>query len=184
MNTPFHVGACALNALVLLGAACAPGHRQAASNPATSMPSMAGIAPEVQQDVMRLRDATARFHDLDTAVTAGYARDVEQCIAHPPHGAMGFHHVNRGYVDTRIEVERPEILTYERGADGRRVLTGAEFIIPYRLWPADSTPPTAFGQNLRHANDLRLWYLHVWVWKENPSGLFADWNPTVRCPEG
>jgi len=145
---------------------------------------MAGIAPDVQQDVMRLRDATARFRDLDAAVSAGYARDVEQCIAHPPHGAMGFHHVNRGYVDTRIEVERPEILTYERAADGRRVLTGAEYIIPYRLWPADSAPPTAFGQNLRHADDLRLWYLHVWVWKENSSGLFADWNPAVRCPEG
>lgn len=165
-------------------AACAPKHRAAAPDPATAMPSMTGIAPDVQQDVMRLRDATARFHDLDTAVRAGYARDVQRCIAHPPHGAMGFHHVNRDYVDTRIEVERPEILTYERAADGRRVLTGAEYIIPYRLWPADSTPPTAFGQQLRHANDLRLWYLHVWIWKENPSGLFADWNPAVRCPEG
>jgi len=167
-----------------LAASCAPTHRAAESASATSMPSLAGIAPAVQRDVMRLRDATARFHDLDTAVTAGYARDVEQCLAHPPHGAMGFHHANSGYVDTRIEVERPEILTYERGVDGRRVLTGAEYIIPYRLWPADSTPPTAFGQNLRRADDLRLWYLHVWVWKENPSGLFADWNPAVRCPEG
>jgi hypothetical protein len=167
-----------------LAASCVPTHRAAAPAPSTSMPSMAGIGPEVRQDVMRLRDATARFHDLDTAVTAGYARDVEQCIAHPPHGAMGFHHVNRGHVDARIEVERPEILTYERQSDGRHALTGAEYIIPYRLWPADSTPPTAFGQNLRHADDLRIWYLHVWVWRENPAGLFADWNPAVRCPEG
>jgi hypothetical protein len=24
--------------------------------------------------------------------------------------------------------------------------------------------------------------LHAWIWKDNPSGLFADWNPTVKCP--
>jgi hypothetical protein len=24
--------------------------------------------------------------------------------------------------------------------------------------------------------------LHVWLWKKNPSGMFARWNPTVTCP--
>ncbi len=37
------------------------------------------------------------------------------------------------------------------------------------------------GQNLKPARSLGLWYLHVWVWQENPSGLFADWNPSVKC---
>ena len=23
--------------------------------------------------------------------------------------------------------------------------------------------------------------LHVWAWKNNPSGTFADWNPNVSC---
>ena len=23
--------------------------------------------------------------------------------------------------------------------------------------------------------------LHVWLWKDNPSGLYADWNPAVSC---
>jgi hypothetical protein len=23
--------------------------------------------------------------------------------------------------------------------------------------------------------------LHVWAWKSNPRGTFADWNPTVSC---
>jgi hypothetical protein len=26
-----------------------------------------------------------------------------------------------------------------------------------------------------------VWALHVWVWKHNPSGMFADWNPQVSC---
>jgi hypothetical protein len=24
--------------------------------------------------------------------------------------------------------------------------------------------------------------LHVWLWMDNPSGMFAPWNPRVRCP--
>jgi len=23
---------------------------------------------------------------------------------------------------------------------------------------------------------------HAWVWKHNPAGMFADWNPEVTCP--
>ena len=26
------------------------------------------------------------------------------------------------------------------------------------------------------------WYVaHAWVWMDNPSGVFADWNPDVDC---
>ena len=25
--------------------------------------------------------------------------------------------------------------------------------------------------------------LHVWAWKLNPHGMFADWNPGVSCEE-
>ena len=28
---------------------------------------------------------------------------------------------------------------------------------------------------------FQLWGLHAWVWKENPSGMFANWNPNVTC---
>ena len=23
--------------------------------------------------------------------------------------------------------------------------------------------------------------LHAWIWKSNPSGIFAMWNPKVKC---
>jgi hypothetical protein len=27
--------------------------------------------------------------------------------------------------------------------------------------------------------------MHAWIWKDNPSGMFVDFNPKVRlCPEG
>lgn len=25
--------------------------------------------------------------------------------------------------------------------------------------------------------------LHAWIWKGNPNGVFADFNPKVSCPE-
>jgi hypothetical protein len=25
--------------------------------------------------------------------------------------------------------------------------------------------------------------LHVWAWKDNPHGSFADWNPKATCVE-
>jgi hypothetical protein len=47
--------------------------------------------------------------------------------------------------------------------------------------PRGSTPPAIFGRNLVRNESLQLWYLHVWAWKPNRAGLFADWNPDVRC---
>jgi hypothetical protein len=25
------------------------------------------------------------------------------------------------------------------------------------------------------------WDLHVWVWANNPSGVFEQWNPAISC---
>ena len=171
----------AVASLVLAGslsfAACSHGSRQnAAAAPSTQ------FNPEVTAGLAQARAATARFAVLDSAVAAGYARDVPRCFADPHHGAMGFHHLNRGYVDERVEVERPEILLYERHADGRYQLNGVEYIIPFTRWPRDSVPPTIMGMDMKREEDLRLWYLHMWLFTDNASGIFADWNPAVKCP--
>jgi hypothetical protein len=141
----------------------------------------AGTGPEVRDGLARVRAATARFAELDSAAAAGYAREVRECLSHPDHGAMGFHHVNRSLLDARVELERPEILLFERRG-GRYAMTGVEYIIPYRHWPRDSAAPTVMGQTLKRSDELKLWYLHLWAWAGNPAGLFADWNPEVRCP--
>jgi hypothetical protein len=31
---------------------------------------------------------------------------------------------------------------------------------------------------------LHHWDLHVWLWKENPAGVFSATNPAVKCPAG
>jgi hypothetical protein len=137
---------------------------------------------QVAEAVDRLRAATRPFRTLDSAVAVGYARDVADCLVHVHHGAMGYHHVNRSYADATVDIERPEILLYERLPDGQYRLNGVEFVVLYRAWPADSVAPAILGQRLKHEDNLKIWYLHVWAWTPNADGLFADFNPVVGCP--
>jgi hypothetical protein len=136
---------------------------------------------EVQQAYARVRAATAPYRTIDSAVAMGYPATVAACLADSVHGAMGYHHVNRGYVDNKLEVERPEILLYERLDDGTYALNAVEYIVPYRVWPADSTPPVIMGRPLAKSEELKLWFMHMWIWRRNAAGLFADWNPAVKC---
>jgi hypothetical protein len=149
---------------------------------ATSALSACGQeSDEVSRDVERVRAATAAFRSLDAAVAAGYSRKGGGCVQHQPHGAMGYHHINESLLDDRIEIDRPEMLVYERLADGTYRLNGVEYIVPFSVRPATAEPPTVMGQSLKPAPSLQIWYRHVWVWLDNPSGLFADWNPDVKC---
>jgi hypothetical protein len=129
----------------------------------------------------QLRAATEPFAVLDAAVAAGYARDVPNCLVHEHHGAMGYHHANPQFMDATVDVTRPEILLYERFVSGEYRLNGVEFIVPYRSWPRDSTPPTVMGQTMLQEDNLNFWYRHVWVWKANPDGLFANFHPGISC---
>ena len=144
----------------------------------------AGYDAQVNSGVEQLRAATRPYQQLDSAVAVGYARDVPNCFVHEHHGAMGYHHVNRGYMDGVVDVQKPEILLYQKMPDGKYQLNGVEFIVPYRAWPRDSVAPTVLGQLMKHEDNLKYWYLHAWVWNRNPDGLFADFHPNVSCPAG
>jgi hypothetical protein len=143
-----------------------------------------GYDAQVIDGLTRLRAATEPFHSLDAAVAVGYPRTVADCLVHEHHGAMGYHHLNRDYLDTKLAIERPQILLYQRMADSSYRLNGVEFIVPYRLWPRDSVAPALMGRKLSHEDNLKIWYLHVWAWTRNPEGLFANFNPDVACLPG
>jgi hypothetical protein len=172
---PF-AGLLLLSACGSAGSAAAPGHQVAAAEN-----DQHDAGADVHADTARIRRATAAYRRLDAAVADGYARSVTQCIQHPRHGVMGYHHGNRALMDGRVELERPEILVYSRTASGESVLNGVEYVVPFSAVPRAGTPPRVMGQALKPSDELQLWYLHVWVWRENPSGLFADWNPALSC---
>lgn len=154
----------------------------ACATPSTRLSSNADDR-QVMTDLDRLRAATRTYQNLDSAVAAGFPREVKDCLVHEHHGAMGFHHVNRSYLDTKRDVARPQILLYERMPDGKYRLNGVEFIIPYRLWARDSVAPVMMGQRMHQEDNLKFWYLHVWAWLDNPDGVFANFNSAVSCPD-
>jgi hypothetical protein len=169
-----------LSVLLIAGLTGAVGAqmRQADPEPAQGIiPS--GFGESVDRDIARARAATAKFKISDAAVAAGYPRQTD-CVENQPQGAMGFHFQNNGLLDTKLDVERPEVLVYEKMGDGTFKLNGVEYLVPISEWKSEEAP-TIMGQKLKRAPKLGIWYLHVWIWKASPTGVFADWNPTVKC---
>ena len=138
-----------------------------------------GLGDAVDRDVTKVRAATARFQTTEAAEAAGYKR-VTECVEHQPAGAMGYHFQNNALLDTTLDLDHPEVLVYEKKPDGAFKLNGVEFLVPISAWTA-AEPPGIMGQALKKADRLGIWYLHVWAWEPSPSGLFADWNPNVKC---
>lgn len=146
-----------------------------------------GTGPEDPMDT--IREATRAFQQVDAALAAGYA-PAGPCVAHPTMGGMGFHYGKQALVDAVVDPRNPETLLYAPGPNGSRVLVGVEFLVPADAWDAShAAPPVLAGQAFddhrapaaRHGLPFPHYDLHVWVWKENPSGLFAPFNPTVSC---
>ena len=137
------------------------------------------------------KSATARFHDLDKAVEAGYSVRVAdkngiECIAQSGEGAMGIHMLNPSLLDATIDAEHPELLVYEPRNDGTLKLVALEYLIFESAW-AGPGKPSLFGQEFDfvpagNRYDLPPFYaLHAWIWKPNPSGILNAWNPRVDC---
>jgi len=135
-----------------------------------------------------VRDSTERFKDVAVAMAAGYALQFG-CVTGPDSGAMGLHYVNGALVSSGIlDATRPQIVLYEPRPDGSLKLTGADYLVLADAWnKTHPAPPQLMGQlfHLFEAPNrfgLPAFYtLHVWAWKENPSGAFVNWHPNVSC---
>ena len=137
------------------------------------------------------KPATARFHDLDTAIAAGYSFRLPElsgntCITEPGVGGMGVHQVNTTLLDGTSDATAPEALVYEPRNDGSLKLVALEYVVFQADWKG-SSPPELFGKTfdlIPSPNRFGLpafYALHAWLWKPNPSGLLATWNPRVTC---
>ena len=93
--------------------------------------------------------------------------------------------------DTLLDPLRPEALVYQPGDNGQLKLVALEYIVFQAPWDAQSsTPPRLFGQTFHlvgypNRYGIPAFYeLHIWAWKNNPSGMFYEWNPRVSCTPG
>jgi hypothetical protein len=136
-----------------------------------------------------VRTATARFRTIETALAEGYVPN-GGCVSGPELGAMGVHLAKFSLFDDVLDVNNPEVLVYEP-RQGALHLVAAEYVTPAAAWNAthpDATPQLR-GHLLHFTNGPNrygpdaFYELHVWAWRLNPSGPFADWNPRVSCAE-
>ena len=126
-----------------------------------------------------VRTANGRFKDVSVAVAEGYAPI--PCASGVQGGAMGIHYVNGDYLkDGAIDLKHPEAVMYEPMPDGKLMLVAVEYItfkgpasLEGQLFSFNSAPN-------RYGLDP-FYELHVWAWKPNPTGTFADNNPDVSC---
>jgi hypothetical protein len=77
---------------------------------------------------------------------------------------------------------------YEPTENGRLNLIGADYLVLTDAWNAThATAPELNGQlfHLFEAPNrfgLPAFYtLHVWAWKESPTGTFVNWHAKVSC---
>jgi hypothetical protein len=140
-------------------------------------PTDPSLTPEQQRDLNALRGATEAYTDFARARTAGYSERLTDCMSDPS-GGMGYHYGNTALIDGSARLLEPEVLMYEPQRDGSLQLVGVEYIVPLS---AAASPPTLFGHTFHRNDALGLWALHVWLYRDNPSGMFSDWNPTVSC---
>jgi hypothetical protein len=138
-----------------------------------------GLTPEARRQLAELRAVTAPYREVAAAKAAGFI-ELTGCMSDPVKGGMGVLYGKTSRFDGKPEPNAPETLVYAPGNDGRLRLVGAEFAVPFGAWPSPN-PPELFGQRFHKDVVFGLWVLHAWIWKANPSGVFADYNPLVVC---
>jgi len=152
-----------------------------------------GAAVSAQDDkagalIKIVREATERFQDVEVAKAEGYALQFG-CVTGSESGAMGMHFVNGPLVgDGELDPTRPEIVIYEPQANGKLKLIGADYLVLADAWNTKhSAPPEMMGQLFHYFEapnrfGLPAFYtLHVWAWKESPTGAFVNWHQNVSC---
>ena len=96
---------------------------------------------------------------------------------------------------THTDFRNPGILIYEPKADGSLELVAVENLVFQKSWHAagNKKPPSFHGveydtmqddprTKIDEAHMFEPHYdRHVWLYRENPNGMFAQFNPKVSC---
>lgn len=160
-----------------------------------------------------LRQLTAPLHDVDAAQAAGYRlftatplTAADGCISSASDGGMGYHYTRGNNIvgDDSVALLDPEFLVYapkdgpRKDGEARTRLAAFDYFIPYSAkWPGpnDATfqrrPRLHDFSTMRGLPDREFspsrfngWMIHIWLWENNPDGMFANWNTSVPLCQG
>lgn len=144
----------------------------------TSGPEMAA---RLETELLKaVRNATARYHSTTIAINSGYEPD-EHCVSVPGLGGMGYHWANPSLIDPVFDPLKPEVVLYANGPGGNLRLVAVEYIVINTGQPAPM-----FGNQPFNVGGTPVpvphWSLHVWLYENNPNGIFTSFNPNITCP--
>ena len=154
-------------------------------------------APTLTPQLDSVRKLLDKYNDPVVAVYDGFYSTLG-CIEYPQGategsmqyapGGMGVHFLNLANVGPTLDPAKPQVLIYEPVGDKLK-LVAAEWFSPADLVKGDA--PTIFSKSLQGPMEghqplmpagFHHYDLHVWLWKENPSGVFSPTNPAIKCP--
>ncbi|MEZ5958421.1 MAG: hypothetical protein R3C27_14550 [Hyphomonadaceae bacterium] len=192
-----------LIAVAALGvAACA---QQAAETPGPGEPTLAQVRAATERFI-DVNVALAEGYIRDPADMCETADMVGRPASD---GAMGVHYFRPDLLgvtappnprvdgtSTYTDFNMPAVLIYEPQADGSMQLVAVENLVFKASWAAagNTSPPTFHGRaydemeddpattDIDEAHNFMPHYdRHVWIYRENPRGMFEPFNPAVSC---
>jgi hypothetical protein len=132
------------------------------------------VGPAAILQLEEVREATARYLDVDAATADGYV-DAGVFVS-----GMGWHYINERIVDARFSPAKPEVLVYaDDPCGGKRRLVALEYAIPLELSPRAPRGFIGHADVWEADQELGLWTLHAWIWEYNTDGVFAPFNERV-----
>jgi hypothetical protein len=178
-------------------------HAQAAAS-AVAEPTL----DQVRELTTRYQDVKVALADGYIADPSGMCVSAAMEGRPAEEGAMGVHYLRPDLLgitgppnprvngtSTHTDFRQPAILIYEPQADGSSKLVAVENLVFIKSWEAagHTAPPTFQGHafnkmqddpatELDEAHGFEPHYdLHVWLYRENPKGMFAQFNSKVKC---
>ena len=178
----------------------------AAGTPAPGEPDL----QEVKRATERFQDVNVALAEgyirdpadlCDTAPMMGFPAEL---------GAMGIHYLRPDLLQPtskpgkrvygeglHTDFREPSILIYEPQEDGSLRLVAVENLVWVKAWQKEygkrAAPPSFHGVPYDHMYDDRSTAVdeahnfephydrHVWIYRQNPNGVFAQFNPNVSC---
>jgi hypothetical protein len=156
-------------------------------------PALAQEPDKAQIDA--LRKSLEKYKDYKVAVRDLYLSTVA-CVhfnghnkeghVNYPKGAMGVHFVNLT-ITGEPDPMKPNVLIYEPVGD-KLELAAVEWLVP--LTPETKKRPQVLGQPFLGPMEgheplipqkFVHYDLHMWLFKDNPLGMFAPTNPELKC---
>ena len=187
--------------LLLFSFAVAPAIAAAAGEP--SLAAVRAASAKYQDVNKAIADGYTTDGKCMSAPMIGYPRSA---------GAMGLHYVRKDLIGitpgapgervtgtgTYTDFLRPSMLVYEPQPGGGVKLVAVENLVFQSAWEAagHSGAPKFHGRNyvllkddpktaVDEAHKYEPHYeLHIWLYRRNPSGMFAEFNPQVSCERG